>query len=67
MEKVKYLKGKGLGGMVFWEVVGDKVREEESLVRMVVREFGGMNKLVGVLNLLSYLVSEYDNIRVGMF
>ncbi|KAK4659292.1 Chitinase 4 [Podospora pseudocomata] len=66
VEKVKYLKGKGLGGTVFWEAAGDKVREEESLVRTVVKEFGGTNKLAGALNLLSYPVSEYDNIRAGM-
>ncbi|KAK0667373.1 family 18 putative glycoside hydrolase [Cercophora samala] len=54
VEKVKYLRGKGLGGTVFWEAAGDKVGEEESLVKTVVREFGGAGKLEGRLNLLSF-------------
>ncbi|KAK4197856.1 family 18 putative glycoside hydrolase [Triangularia verruculosa] len=64
--KVKYLKSKGLGGTVFWEAAGDKKEEEKSLVKTVVREFGGNGKLEGQLNLLSFPVSEYDNIRAGM-
>ncbi|KAK0729008.1 glycoside hydrolase superfamily [Apiosordaria backusii] len=67
VEKVKYLKNKGLGGTVFWEAAGDKKEEEKSLVKTVVREFGGDGRLERGLNLLSYPVSEYDNIRAAIF
>ncbi|GAB1310516.1 Chitinase 4 [Madurella fahalii] len=60
--KAGYVVGKALGGTVFWEASGDKTGEG-SLVATVAEVMGKLDKSV---NLLSYPVSRYDNIRVGM-
>ncbi|KAH6650622.1 glycoside hydrolase family 18 protein [Chaetomium tenue] len=60
--KAGYLVGKGLGGAVFWEASGDGVGEG-SLVGAVAGEMG---RLEGGENWLSYPVSRYDNIRMGV-
>ena len=60
--KAGYLVGKGLGGAVFWEASGDR-QGEGSLVGAVAGEMG---RLEGGMNWLSYPVSRYDNIRLGV-
>ncbi|KAK4217644.1 endochitinase 1 [Rhypophila decipiens] len=62
MTKAKYLVKKGLGGAVFWEASGDK-SGASSLVATLAKEMG---KLDPTQNLLSFPVSQYDNIRKGM-
>ncbi|TLS27868.1 hypothetical protein PpBr36_00749 [Pyricularia pennisetigena] len=63
-EKTRYLKQKGLGGAVFWEASGDR-KGDQSLVGTVVRGLGSA-ALDNSTNLLTYPVSQYDNIRNGM-
>ncbi|WQF82171.1 Putative glycoside hydrolase family 18, catalytic domain, glycosyl hydrolase family 18 (GH18) active [Colletotrichum destructivum] len=60
--KQAYIKKKKLGGAMFWEATGDKIGRE-SLVRKMAAGLGGLEKSP---NLLSYPVSQYDNIRNGM-
>ncbi|KAI6382767.1 hypothetical protein MCOR25_000576 [Pyricularia grisea] len=63
-EKTRYLKQKGLGGAVFWEASGDR-KGDQSLVGSVARVMG-LGALDYSTNLLTYPVSQYDNIRNGM-
>ncbi|KAM0282486.1 hypothetical protein ACHAQH_003000 [Verticillium albo-atrum] len=56
--KVDYLKSLGLGGAMFWEAAGDKTGDQ-SIVSFVAKSLG----LETSQNLLSYPVSQYDNIR----
>ncbi|KAK3905797.1 glycoside hydrolase [Staphylotrichum tortipilum] len=61
-KKVEYLRGKGMGGAVFWEAAGDK-QGEGSLVGEVAAGLGGLE--TGG-NWLGYGASRYENIRKGM-
>jgi len=61
-EKANYLKQKGLGGAVFWEASGDR-SGDGSLIGTVMNQMGRMDSS---RNLLSYPISQYDNIRAGM-
>ncbi|KAL1883144.1 hypothetical protein VTK73DRAFT_9511 [Phialemonium thermophilum] len=60
--KAKYLTQKGLGGAVFWEASGDKTGTG-SLVGTMAKQ---LRQFEISPNLLSYPVSQYDNIRKGM-
>lgn len=58
-QKAKWIKEKGLGGAMFWEVSGDKTGDD-SLVATVVKELGKLEKSK---NHLSYPESQYENIK----
>ncbi|OHW89580.1 chitinase 1 [Colletotrichum incanum] len=60
--KQGYIKKKGLGGAMFWEATGDK-SGRQSLVHSMATSMGRLEKSK---NLLSYPISQYDNIRDGM-
>jgi chitinase len=60
--KAAYLKGRGLGGALFWEASGDKTGEQ-SLVGTLANQMGALDSTP---NLLSYPASQYDNIRAGV-
>jgi len=61
-QKAKWIKEKGLGGAMFWEVSGDKTGDD-SLVATVVKELGKLEKSK---NHLSYPESQHENIKNGM-
>lgn len=63
--KAEYILGRGLGGASWWEVSQDR-QDENSLIRTVVKTFGGVNTLEKSLNHLDYPNSKYDNLRKGM-
>ena len=60
--KVEYVKAKGLGGGMFWELSGDR-KDNGSLVANV---FSGLGDMDNSQNTLSYPDSKFDNIRNGM-
>ncbi|KAL2127142.1 hypothetical protein VTI74DRAFT_11263 [Chaetomium olivicolor] len=60
-KKVAYLKGKGLGGSMFWEASSDRV-DDGSLIGASYSSLGGID---ASLNCLSYPASQYDNVRAG--
>ncbi|KAK4152959.1 glycoside hydrolase [Chaetomidium leptoderma] len=60
--KVGYVKGKGMGGSMFWEASGDRTDEGGSLIGASFRELGAVD---GGQNLLRYPDSRYDNVRAG--
>ncbi len=62
-QKSTYLARKGLGGVVYWEASGDR-NDSRSLIGTVAGALG--NGLDSSPNLLSYPVSQYNNIRTGM-
>ncbi|GAB0146622.1 Endochitinase 1 [Epichloe bromicola] len=61
-EKVSYLKGKGMGGSMFWEASADR-KGSDSLIGTSVSALGGLDSTD---NLLDYPDSQYDNIRKKM-
>jgi chitinase len=61
-QKAKWIKEKGLGGAMFWEVSGDKTGDD-SLVATVIKELGKLEKSK---NHLSYPESQYENIKNGV-
>jgi chitinase len=60
-KKVEYLKGKGMGGSMFWEASADRVGDG-SLIAASSGALGGLDR---AQNLLSYPDSKYDNMRAG--
>ncbi|ATY67226.1 chitinase 1 precursor [Cordyceps militaris] len=60
--KVSWLKGKGLGGSMFWEASADK-KGSDSLIRISSQ---GLGILDSAQNYLDYPNSKYDNIKNGM-
>ena len=60
-KKAQYLLTKGLGGAFFWEASGDK-NGSDSLVGTLKTQMGRLDQ---TQNLLSYPLSQYDNIRSG--
>lgn len=77
--KGEWIKRKGLGGSMFWELSGDKEGAERegietgegkvvvpgrSLVRVVKEAMGGIDK--AQTNWLKYEKSKYENVRKGM-
>lgn len=63
-QKMEYVKQEGLGGAMFWELSGDRKREEGgSLVGVVKDSLGELDKRE---NWLRYEGSKFDNLRKGM-
>jgi chitinase len=60
-QKAKWLKENGLGGIMFWEVSGDKTGEE-SLVKTTLKVLG---RLENSTNHLAYPKSQYAILREG--
>ncbi|KAJ5454995.1 hypothetical protein N7530_012764 [Penicillium desertorum] len=63
-KKGEYIKSKGLGGGMWWELSGDK-QGDESLIATVVDTIGGTGALDKSENQLSYPASKYDNLKAG--
>ena len=61
--KADYIKEKGLGGAMYWEMSQDK-SGPESLVGTMVSSLG--HQLEQSENWLEYPESQYDNLRAGM-
>ncbi|KAK3991064.1 glycoside hydrolase superfamily [Cladorrhinum sp. PSN332] len=59
--KVGYLKGRGLGGSMFWEASGDRT-DGQSLIGA---SFGGLGGIERSENRLGYPSSQYANMRAG--
>lgn len=62
VEKVKYLKDKGLGGSMFWEASADR-KDNGSLIGT---SYGALGKAASGQNMLDYPDSQYDNIKKQM-
>lgn len=63
-KKVQYIREKGLGGGMWWELSGDRpVGDEKSLVGTTVQGFGGTECLDKEENLLEYPMSKWENLR----
>lgn len=63
--KADYIKSRGLGGAMWWEMSGDR-NDSKSLISTVVDQLGGINALDHSQNELSYPASIYENIKAGM-
>jgi chitinase len=63
-QKAGYVRGKGLGGGMWWESSGDK-EGKESLVETFVDAVGGSEVLEEERNCLDYPESKYENLRKG--
>lgn len=61
-DKVTYLKGKGMGGSMFWEASADR-KGSDSLIGTSITSLGGLDSTD---NLLDYPDSKYDNIKKKM-
>ncbi|KAE9363939.1 glycoside hydrolase family 18 protein [Stipitochalara longipes BDJ] len=61
-QKAKWIKDRGLGGAMWWQVDADK-KGDESLVATVIEELGILEKSKNHLN---YPQSEYENVKNGM-
>lgn len=62
--KAGYVKQWGLGGGMWWESSGDK-EGPDSLIGIVVNEFGGPQALQRKNNCVDYPQSKYDNLKNG--
>ncbi|KAL2259843.1 hypothetical protein VTK26DRAFT_6333 [Humicola hyalothermophila] len=61
--KVDYLRGKGLGGSMFWEASADRTDAEGG--SLIGESFRALGALDSEENYLSYPDSVYDNLRNG--
>ena len=64
-QKIEYLKGKKLGGTMFWEASGDKT-DDASLIKIAYNGQGGDAALDKTENNLKYPASKYNNIKNGL-
>lgn len=60
--KAGYIRERGLRGAMWWELSGDRMDEEGSIVRGVARELAPLD---GTLNHLQYPTSKWANLREG--
>ncbi|KAF2011760.1 glycoside hydrolase family 18 protein [Aaosphaeria arxii CBS 175.79] len=60
-KKVDYIKNKGLGGAMWWELSGDR-EDEGSLISTVVADLG---TLEAKPNNINYPDSKYENLKAG--
>ncbi|OAX80339.1 hypothetical protein ACJ72_05336, partial [Emergomyces africanus] len=64
--KADYIRRRGLGGGMWWELSGDSpLGSERSLVRKTVDGLGGVGNLDHSMNLLEYPASRYENVKKG--
>jgi chitinase len=63
--KADFVKEMGLGGGMWWESSGDRGVGKGSLVEAFVQRSGGVNRLDGEQNELSFPESKYENLRNG--
>ncbi|EEP81510.1 endochitinase 1 [Uncinocarpus reesii 1704] len=62
--KAEYIRNRGLGGAMWWELSGDlPVSNERSLINVTVAALGGTAGLDGSQNVLDFPASVYDNVR----
>lgn len=62
--KSAYIREKGLGGGMWWELSSDKpIGDPRSLIKITVDSFGGTGSLETTHNILTYPGSKYDNLR----
>jgi chitinase len=67
IQKSQYIRSKGLGGGMWWELSGDKpITDPRSLIATVVGQLGGIGGLDQTANQLAFPKSKYDNMRAGM-
>ncbi|KAK6070694.1 glycosyl hydrolase family 18 [Seiridium cupressi] len=62
--KTQFLKGRGLGGAMWWESSADK-NGEQSLIGNVVHVLGGPRALERRENCITQPATKYDNLRDG--
>ncbi|KAI1918123.1 Chitinase 4 [Ophidiomyces ophidiicola] len=63
-KKAEYIRNRGLGGAMWWELSGDHpLGSDRSLINITVSHMGGTEALDGSENVLEYPVSVYDNLR----
>ncbi|KAL2142934.1 hypothetical protein VTI28DRAFT_513 [Corynascus sepedonium] len=60
-KKVDYVKGKGMGGSMFWEASADRT-DDQSLIDISFKALGSVDQSQ---NQLSYPDSKYDNLKAG--
>lgn len=60
-KKVDYVKGKGMGGSMFWEASADRT-DDQSLINTSFKALGSVDQSQ---NQLSYPDSKYDNLKAG--
>ncbi|KMU92169.1 chitinase 1 [Coccidioides immitis H538.4] len=62
--KAEYIRNRGLGGAMWWELSGDHpVNHERSLINITIAGLGGTAGLDGSGNCLDYPASVYDNLK----
>ena len=64
-QKAKFVRDYGLGGGMWWESSGDKLRGQGSLIETFVGESGDRTMLEEQKNRLDYPKSQYENLRKG--
>ncbi|KAK6357273.1 hypothetical protein TWF718_001592 [Orbilia javanica] len=62
--KTEYLMSRGMGGIGFWAINGDKLDASENLVNTAIKVLGGRSAFEQYKNHLLYPDSKYPNIRV---
>ncbi|KAK2630617.1 hypothetical protein QTJ16_001437 [Diplocarpon rosae] len=62
--KAEYIEKHGYGGAMWWEISQDR-QDSDSLIKTVVKSFGGEKRLEQSLNHLDYPTSKYENLRHG--
>ncbi|KAF2000432.1 glycoside hydrolase family 18 protein [Amniculicola lignicola CBS 123094] len=68
LRKVQYIKKEGLGGAMWWELNGDKPKEDSrSIITNVVKELGGHDgkMMEHCANWLTYPDSKFENLKKG--
>ncbi|KKZ60553.1 chitinase [[Emmonsia] crescens] len=64
--KADYIRRRGLGGGMWWELSGDcPLGSERSLIRKTVEGLGGVGNLDHSMNLLEFPISRFENLKKG--